>query len=73
VLLLRGIVAILFGVLTFMQPGISLATLVLLFGAFAFADGVLGSWTALNRPRFRGQSEDSIHAATELASRSRRT
>jgi uncharacterized membrane protein HdeD (DUF308 family) len=48
VLLLRGIVAILFGVLTFMQPGISLATLVLLFGAFAFADGVLGSWTAIS-------------------------
>lgn len=47
VLLLRGIVAILFGVLTFMQPQISLAALVLLFGAFALADGVLGAWTAI--------------------------
>ncbi len=32
-LLLRGIVAIAFGVLTWMQPGISAAALVLLFGA----------------------------------------
>jgi uncharacterized membrane protein HdeD (DUF308 family) len=47
VLLLRGIVAIIFGVLTFAQPGISLATLVLVFGAYAFADGVLQSWTAI--------------------------
>ena len=46
-LLLRGIVAIAFGVLTRMQPGISAAALVLLFGAFAFADGVLSAWTAI--------------------------
>jgi uncharacterized membrane protein HdeD (DUF308 family) len=46
-LLLRGLVAIAFGVLTFARPGITLATLVLVFGAFALADGVLGAWTAL--------------------------
>ena len=46
-LLLRGIVAIAFGVLTWLQPGISAAALVLLFGAFAFADGVLSTWTAI--------------------------
>jgi uncharacterized membrane protein HdeD (DUF308 family) len=46
-LLLRGLVAIAFGVLTWMQPGISLAALVLLFGAFALADGLLGVWTAV--------------------------
>jgi len=40
-LLLRGICAILFGVLTFVWPGITLLTLVLLYGAFALADGVL--------------------------------
>ena len=47
VLLLRGIVAIIFGVLTWMQPGISLAALVLLFGAYSMADGILGAWTAV--------------------------
>src|SRR5215813_3036912 len=40
-LLLRGLCAILFGVLTFVWPGITLLTLVLLYGAFALADGVL--------------------------------
>jgi uncharacterized membrane protein HdeD (DUF308 family) len=39
-LLLRGIAGIIFGVLTFFWPEISLVALVLLFGAFAFADGV---------------------------------
>lgn len=37
---LRGVVAILFGILTFFNPGITLAVLVLLFGAYALVDGV---------------------------------
>jgi uncharacterized membrane protein HdeD (DUF308 family) len=40
VLLLRGIFAIAFGVLAFVWPGITLASLVLLFGAWALVDGV---------------------------------
>jgi uncharacterized membrane protein HdeD (DUF308 family) len=47
VLLLRGIVAIVFGVLAWLQPGISLAALVLLFGAYSMVDGILGAWTAI--------------------------
>ncbi|NVO13319.1 MAG: HdeD family acid-resistance protein [Rhodoplanes sp.] len=39
--LLRGIVAILFGVVAFAWPGLTLVTLVVFYGAFAFADGVL--------------------------------
>jgi uncharacterized membrane protein HdeD (DUF308 family) len=39
-LALRGVVAVLFGVLTFILPGISLLTLVLLFGAYALLDGM---------------------------------
>jgi uncharacterized membrane protein HdeD (DUF308 family) len=38
--LLRGLVWILFGIVVFAMPGISLVTLTLMFGAFAFADGV---------------------------------
>ena len=46
-ILLRGICAILFGVLTFIWPGVTLLTLVLLYGAYAFVDGVLALWAAL--------------------------
>ena len=48
VVLLRGLVAIAFGVLTFTQPAISLAALLLFFGAFVFADGLLHVWTAIS-------------------------
>jgi uncharacterized membrane protein HdeD (DUF308 family) len=38
--LLRGVVWILFGIAVLAQPGISLVALTLLFGAFAFLDGI---------------------------------
>ena len=38
---LRGIVAVLFGVLALLWPGVTLAALVILWGAFALADGIL--------------------------------
>lgn len=37
---LRGLLAVAFGVLTFARPGITLAALVLFFGAYALVDGV---------------------------------
>lgn len=39
-LLLRGVIAVIFGVLTFIWPGLSLLTLVFLFGIYAFLDGI---------------------------------
>jgi uncharacterized membrane protein HdeD (DUF308 family) len=39
--LLRGVAAIIFGVLAFVWPGVTLLTLVLFYGAFALVDGVL--------------------------------
>ena len=50
-LLLRGIAAVIFGVIAWVQPGISLASLVLVFGAYCLADGILGLWTALSGSR----------------------
>jgi uncharacterized membrane protein HdeD (DUF308 family) len=40
-LLLRGIAGIIFGILAFIWPGLTLLTLILLYGAFALVDGVL--------------------------------
>jgi uncharacterized membrane protein HdeD (DUF308 family) len=37
---LRGVAAIVFGILAITLPGITLATLVILFGAYAFVDGI---------------------------------
>jgi len=47
-LLLRGIAAIAFGVLTFFWPGLTLVTLTLLWGAYALVDGVIAIWAAFN-------------------------
>lgn len=51
--LLRGIVAITFGVLAFAWPGVTVATLVLLFGSYGLVDGVFSLLTALGGGRRR--------------------
>ncbi|MGH9460991.1 MAG: HdeD family acid-resistance protein [Vicinamibacteria bacterium] len=45
--LIRGAIAILFGIMLFVWPQISLVSLVLVFGAFALADGVANVVTAI--------------------------
>lgn len=49
VLVVRGAAAVLFGVMTFVWPAITLAVLVLLWGAYALADGALAVWGAFKR------------------------
>ncbi|HEY2732116.1 MAG TPA: HdeD family acid-resistance protein [Polyangia bacterium] len=49
--LLRGIVGLIFGIVTIVAPGIALATMVLVLGAYAFADGVLAIVSILLRRR----------------------
>ena len=41
VVLIRGLAAIAFGALAFLSPGITLASLIVLFGLFALVDGIL--------------------------------
>jgi uncharacterized membrane protein HdeD (DUF308 family) len=48
-IVLRGVAGMLFGIATFVAPGISLAALVLLYGAYAFIDGVLAIVSAVRR------------------------
>ena len=50
-LLVRGLVAIVFALLTWAQPGVSLAALVLVFGIYVLADGPLGVWSAIAKRR----------------------
>jgi uncharacterized membrane protein HdeD (DUF308 family) len=50
-LALRGLVAVLFGMLAFMWPGATLITLVWLFGAFALVNGVLSLVLATKAPK----------------------
>ncbi len=44
---LRGIAAILFGIIALIYPGVGLATLVLLFGIYAIVEGVLNLASAV--------------------------
>jgi uncharacterized membrane protein HdeD (DUF308 family) len=48
--LLRGIASILFGVLAFVWPGLTVFWLVLLFAAYAIVDGVIALWAAFVGP-----------------------
>lgn len=45
----RGVAAIIFGILAFVVPGLTLAALVLLFGAYAIVDGVFNIIAAVRR------------------------
>lgn len=49
--LLRGILAIVLGILTLWMPGVSLASLILVFAAYMLADGVLGIVAAVRAAR----------------------
>jgi uncharacterized membrane protein HdeD (DUF308 family) len=49
VVLLRGVAGIIFGLATFFAPEISLTVLVLVFGAYAFLDGILALISAIRR------------------------
>jgi len=51
VLALRGICALIFGVVAILWPGISLAALVILFAAYMLADGVLAIVSAVRAAR----------------------
>lgn len=46
-LLLRGVAAVAFGVLTFIWPQISLLTLIMVYGIYAFVDGILALVAAI--------------------------
>jgi uncharacterized membrane protein HdeD (DUF308 family) len=48
-LALRGLLAVAFGIMAFVWPGITLSSLIILFAAFALADGVLALVAAVQQ------------------------
>jgi len=50
-LALRGLAAVIFGVLAFVWPGITLFTLIIFFGAYALVNGILSLIMAFKAPR----------------------
>ncbi len=53
-LLIRGIVGVLFGVVALVWPGITLLALIVLFGVYAFIDGVVNLILAFTSPAAAG-------------------
>jgi uncharacterized membrane protein HdeD (DUF308 family) len=47
--ILRGLLAIAFGILAFISPGLGIAVLVGLFAAWALIDGITGLWEGVSR------------------------
>ncbi len=49
VLLIRGIAALFFGILTIARPGISLAVLIMFFGAYSLVDGIFAFGSSFSK------------------------
>lgn len=43
-IMLRGLASLVFGILAFVYPGVTLAVVVTIFGIYALIDGLLGLW-----------------------------
>ena len=56
VLALRGVLAILFALVAFFMPGVTATVLVLVFGAYAFVDGIFALIAGLRAARHHGRS-----------------
>lgn len=50
-LLIRGIIAIIFGIMAMIWPGITLWVLVLFFGAYALVDGIFALFAGFQQPK----------------------
>jgi uncharacterized membrane protein HdeD (DUF308 family) len=56
ILLVRGIVGVVIGIVAFAWPGVTITALVVIFGAYALIDGVTNLMLGLTRSAARGRS-----------------
>jgi uncharacterized membrane protein HdeD (DUF308 family) len=63
---LRGLCALLFGVATIAWPDMTLATLTLLFGIFAIADGILALVALFDRASRKRRWAQALHGVLSL-------
>jgi len=54
-MVLRGVIAVIFAIIAFLRPGITLGALTLVWGAYAFVDGIIALITSFHA-REHGQS-----------------
>jgi uncharacterized membrane protein HdeD (DUF308 family) len=54
-LVIRGVVAVTFAIITFIRPGITLAALVFLFAGFALVDGIMSLMGAIRAEHAHGR------------------
>ncbi|NIQ57357.1 MAG: HdeD family acid-resistance protein, partial [Gemmatimonadetes bacterium] len=64
---LRGVLAIIFGLFALFLPGITLTALVLLFGAYALVDGVFAIVSAIRGQAGRSWWELAIEGIAGIA------
>jgi uncharacterized membrane protein HdeD (DUF308 family) len=62
-IMLRGLASLVFGLLAFFYPGVTLAIVVTIFGIYALIDGLLGLWGAFSG----GESRSMGSLVTSLA------
>ncbi len=52
--LMKGVIAILFGLLALLGPGLAMASLIMAFGVYALVDGVSTTWAAIRGRKLDG-------------------
>jgi uncharacterized membrane protein HdeD (DUF308 family) len=67
ILIVRGIVGVLVGVIAFLWPGITIAALVVLFGAYAIVDGITNLVLGFSRTGAHGRWAHVLQGAVGIA------
>jgi uncharacterized membrane protein HdeD (DUF308 family) len=67
VLIVRGIVGVVFGIIAFLWPGITIAALVVIFGAYAIIDGITNLVLGFSRTGAHGRWAHVLQGVVGIA------